>query len=75
MHPLRRQIEREQLDGDETLALRVVRAKHRSKSAGTDLMQNTKRPERIWRRSAGRFPVQRRTPRTEKLPRRRFIVA
>jgi len=58
MDALGRQIEREQFDGDEAFALRIVRAKYGTKSPGTDLMKNTKRSERVWRRSAGSFRVQ-----------------
>jgi hypothetical protein len=56
--PLRRQIELEELDRDEPLAFRIVRPEHRSESPCTDLMKNTKRSERIWRRCAGSFRVQ-----------------
>ena len=58
MHALGRQVEPEQLDGDEALALAIVRAKHRSQRPRTDLMKNTKRSERVGRRSAGSFRVQ-----------------
>ena len=58
MDPLGRQIELEELDGDEPLVLRIVGAKHRSKSPRTDLMKNAKRSERVRRRSAGSFRVQ-----------------
>jgi hypothetical protein len=53
-----RQIELEELDGDQTLAVRIVRSKYRSEGARADLMKNTKRSERVWRRCAGSFRVQ-----------------
>jgi hypothetical protein len=58
MDPLGRQIEFEELDRDEPLAFRIVSPEHRSKSPRTDLMKNTKRSERIWRRCGGSFRVQ-----------------
>ena len=58
MDTLGRQIELEELDRDEPLAFRIVRPKHRSESPRTDLMKNTKRSERVWRRCAGSFRVQ-----------------
>jgi hypothetical protein len=58
VNPLRRQIEFEELDRNEPLAFRIVRPEHRSKSPRTDLMKNTKRSERIWRRCGGSFRVQ-----------------
>ena len=59
MPALGRQVEFEEFDGDESLARRVVRTKHRTQRAGTDLMKNAKRTERPWMRSAGSFRVQR----------------
>jgi hypothetical protein len=61
MHAFRGQVDLEELDGDKTLPLRVVRPKDRSQGPRTNLMKNTKRSERIWR-WAGGFGVQRRTP-------------
>ena len=58
MHALGWQVEREAFDGNETLALSIVRAINRPESPCTDLMKNTKRSERVWRRSAGSFRVQ-----------------
>src|SRR3954453_23372089 len=60
MHALGRQVEVEQLDGDEALARRVVRAKHGAQRPGANLMKNTKRSERVRERTARRFRVQRR---------------
>ena len=58
MDSLGRKIECEEFDGDKTFAPRIVRAKHRPKGPCTDLMKNTKRSKRVWRRSADRFRVQ-----------------
>jgi len=63
MHALGRQIEFEELDCNEAFPLRVVSAEDRAQRPCPDLMKNTKRSERVWRRSAGWFRVQRRTPR------------
>jgi hypothetical protein len=58
VNSLRRQIDFEELDRDEPLAFWIVGPEHRSKSPRTDLMKNTKRSERIWRRCGGSFRVQ-----------------
>src|SRR6185295_13612688 len=58
MHALRRQIEREQLDGDRDVARRIMGAKHRSQRPGTNLMKNTKRSERNREPGTGSFRVQ-----------------
>ena len=58
VHAFGRQIEREEFDRDKPLTLRVVRAIHRSEGSRADLMKNTKRSERVRRRSAGSFRVQ-----------------
>ena len=58
MNFFRRQVEGEELDRNEPLALRVIRTEHRPQRPRTDLMKNTKRSERVWWRSAGRFRVQ-----------------
>jgi len=58
MNPFGRQIELEQFDCDESFAVRVVRPEDGPKSPRTDLMKNTKRSERVRRRSAGSFRVQ-----------------
>ena len=58
MPALRRQVEFEQLDGDEPLARRIVRAKHRSQGSRTNLMKNSKRSEGVRRRSASSVSVQ-----------------
>jgi hypothetical protein len=58
MNTLRRQIELEELDGDEPLTFRVVRPKDGPEGPRTDLMKNTKRSERVWRGYAGGFRVQ-----------------
>src|SRR5262245_61038444 len=62
MRDVRRQVEREQLYGDQPLAFRVVAAKDGSKSSSTNLMKHAERAERI--RSAV-FRVQLWTPRQE----------
>jgi hypothetical protein len=63
MSLLWRQVELEEFDCDEPLALRVVAAKDGSESSSTNLMKHAKRAERIGRRTAGLFRVQRWTPR------------
>jgi hypothetical protein len=63
MHLLGRHVELEEFDGDEALSLCVVSAKHGAESAGANLMKHAKRSERIGRRTAGVFRVQRWTPR------------
>jgi hypothetical protein len=62
MRAVGRQVELENFDGDEAFPLRVVRAKHRSQGPCTNLMKNTKRSERVGRRSSGSFRVQQLTP-------------
>jgi hypothetical protein len=59
MRRLWRQVELEEFDGDEPFALRVVAAKDGSESSSTNLMKHAKRAERIGRRTAGLFRVQR----------------
>ena len=58
MHPLRRQVEAEDFDRHQAIALRLVRAKHRPQSTGTDLMKYSKWTESVWRSGAGNFRVQ-----------------
>ena len=58
MHALGRQIESEQLDGDETIVLGFIGAKHRTQRARADLMKNAKWTERVGRRSTGSVRVQ-----------------
>jgi len=58
MHALRRQIEREQFDGDQAIALGIVRAEQRPQGPRADLMKNTKRTERVRGRRPGSFRVQ-----------------
>jgi len=53
-----RQIELEQLDRDEPLAIGVVRAENGSERPGADLMKNAKRSKGVGRRSS-LFGVQR----------------
>ena len=49
----RRQIQREHFDGDEAIALLVVRMKDRAECSGADLMKDTKGTQRVGRRGAG----------------------
>ena len=58
MDTLGRQVESEDFDGNQAIALRFVRAKHRTQSAGTDLMKYPKWTEGVWRGGAGNFRVQ-----------------
>jgi hypothetical protein len=59
MHPLRRPIESKQLDGDEAVSLRIVGAENGTERARPYLMKNPEWSERVWRRDAGNFGVQR----------------
>jgi hypothetical protein len=58
MHQLRRQIDREQFDRDRTIALGIVRTKHRTQRAGANLMNDAKWTERFRSHRSGRFRVQ-----------------
>jgi hypothetical protein len=58
MNALGTNIEFEEFDRDNAIALDVVAAKHRPQRACTDLMKYSKRTERIWRRRARSFRVQ-----------------
>ena len=58
VHALGREIEPEELDRDEPVLLRFVRAKHRAERTRADLMENPKWTEGVRRRSAGSFRVQ-----------------
>ena len=62
MDALGRQIQFEELDRNQPLAVRVISAEHRSQRSSANLMQHPKWPECVWRRCAGGFRVQRRTP-------------
>ena len=57
-HAVGRELDCEELDGNEPLAFRVITAKHGSECSRTDLMKNTERSERVRGRSAGSFRVQ-----------------
>jgi hypothetical protein len=57
---LRRQVEPEQFDRNETILFGLICAEHRAQRARTDLMEYTKRPESVGGRSAGCVRVQRR---------------
>jgi hypothetical protein len=58
MAALGREIQFEQLDGDEALAGGIVRAKDRTQGSRTNLMKNSKRSEGVGRRSASSVSVQ-----------------
>jgi hypothetical protein len=58
MNALRWEIELEELDCNQPLALSVISAKHGSERACTNLMENPKWSERVWSRRADRFRVQ-----------------
>ena len=62
MHPVRRQVETEKLDGDEAVALGVESAKHRTERSGANLMQNPERSKRVRRRGAGSIRMQGKSP-------------
>ena len=53
-----REVESKQLDGDETVAIWIVRTKDRSQLSGANLMENPKWTERVWVRSTGSVRVQ-----------------
>jgi hypothetical protein len=59
LHAFLRQVEREELDRDGTIANRIVRTEYRPQRAGADLMKNTKAPERVGGYGARRVGVQR----------------
>jgi hypothetical protein len=67
MHTLRRQIQAEQLDGYQPIAVGLVRAEHRTERAGTDLMKHAKWTEGIWVRRADSVRVQLKTPEGRRL--------
>ena len=58
VHAFGREIEAEQLDGDEAVAILIIRTEYRAESTITDLMEHAKRTEGIGRRGAGSFRVQ-----------------
>ena len=58
MHAFGREIQPEQFDGHEPIALRFVRAEYRTQGTGADLMKHAKWTEGIRGRSAGSFRVQ-----------------
>jgi hypothetical protein len=49
MDLMRRQSESKQLDGDETIVLRIVRPKDGPTCAGANLMKNSEGTEGVWR--------------------------
>src|SRR5262247_2267126 len=53
-----RQVDAKNFDGNETILLWLVSAKHGAKSTSTDLVKHAKRSEGIGRRSAGSIRVQ-----------------
>ena len=53
-----RQIEPEQFDGDEPIAIGIERSKHGPQSAGANLMENPEWTESVWRRATRRVRVQ-----------------
>jgi hypothetical protein len=53
-----RQVEAEDFDRNQAIALRFVRTKHRTQSTGTDLMKYPKWTKGVWRGGAGNFRVQ-----------------
>jgi len=60
MHALGRQVELEQLDRDQPFPRCVVGPENGTERAGADLMKNTKRSERVRKRTTRSFGVQRR---------------
>ena len=57
-----RQVEPEDFDGDQPIALRFIRAKHRTQSTGTDLMEHAKWTEGVWRARNRQLPCAVKTP-------------
>ena len=53
-----RQVEAEDFDRNQAIAIRFVRTKHRTQSTGTDLMKYAKWTKGVWRGGAGSFRVQ-----------------
>ena len=62
LHPLRRQAETEDFDGNEAISIGFVRTKHRTQCPCTDLMENPKRTERTRGGRASSIHAQWRTP-------------
>ena len=58
MDAFRRKIEAEQLDGDESIAILIVRTENRSQSTIADLVEHAKWTEGVGRRGAGSVRVQ-----------------
>jgi hypothetical protein len=58
VHAIGREIESEELDGNQLVLVGIVGTKHRTQSACADLMKNAKRTERPRIRSTGSFRVQ-----------------
>jgi hypothetical protein len=58
MQSFRRQFEPQHLDGDQPRLFGIERSKDRTERAGTDLMQDPERAERVGRRGAGSFRMQ-----------------
>jgi hypothetical protein len=52
---LRQELQTKGFDGDEPVALRIVRAKNRSQNAAADLVQDAIRAEGRGRGKSGRF--------------------
>ena len=50
MQPLAWKIETENFDRDQPIALRIERSEHGAQRSDTDLVENTKRAERVGRR-------------------------
>ncbi len=58
VHALGREVDAEELDGDELVLVRVVGSKHRAKRPRANLMENAERTERVWGRGTACFRVQ-----------------
>ena len=67
MYALGRQIQAEQFDSHEPVAIRLVRTEHRAQRTGTDLMKHAKWTEGIRGRRADSFRVQLKTPQGRRL--------
>jgi hypothetical protein len=58
MDALGREVQPEEFDGDEPVAIRIERPKHGPQGAGANLMENPEWTEGFWRRSTRSVRVQ-----------------
>jgi hypothetical protein len=58
VNALGREVDSEELDGNELVLPGIVGSKHRAERARTNLMKNAERTERVWGRGTASFRVQ-----------------